>query len=42
MLGRHYLGFEIVKEYCEFAKNRISKVQEDLFKWVDGEVGRDK
>jgi len=38
MLGRHYLGFEIVKEYYEFAKNRISKVQMDLFKWVNGEV----
>ena len=40
MLGRHYLGFEIVKDYYEFAINRISKVQEDLFKWVDGEVWR--
>jgi len=29
-----------VKDYYEFAINRISKVQEDLFKWVDGEVWR--
>ncbi|MEM3667936.1 MAG: site-specific DNA-methyltransferase [Candidatus Micrarchaeaceae archaeon] len=36
MLGRHYLGFEIVKDYCEFAKERISKVQTSLFKWVNG------
>ncbi|MEO0147277.1 MAG: site-specific DNA-methyltransferase [candidate division WOR-3 bacterium] len=37
MLGRHYLGFEIVPEYYEFAKERISKVQMSLFKRIDGE-----
>jgi len=26
MLGRHYLGFEIVKDYYKFAMDRISKV----------------
>ncbi len=26
MLNRHYLGFEIVPEYYEFAKNRLSKL----------------
>lgn len=25
MLGRKYIGFEIVKEYYEFAKKRIEK-----------------
>jgi len=40
MLGRHYLGFEIVPEYYEFAKERISKVQMSLFKWVNGEKWR--
>ncbi len=42
MLGRHYLGFEIVPEYYEFAKERISKVQMSLFKWVNGEKWSDK
>ena len=37
MLGRHYLGFEIVPEYYEFAKERISKVQTSLYKWVNGD-----
>ncbi|MEO0221699.1 MAG: site-specific DNA-methyltransferase, partial [candidate division WOR-3 bacterium] len=37
MLGRHYLGFEIVPEYYEFAKERLSKVQMSLFTWVNGE-----
>ncbi len=32
MLGRRYLGFEIVKDYYKFAKNRISKVQMSMFK----------
>jgi len=31
MLGRHYLGFEIVSEYCEFAKERVNKIQPSLF-----------
>ena len=26
MLGRHYLGFEIVPEYYDFAKERISNL----------------
>jgi len=34
MLGRHYLGFEIVKEYYNFAKERISKTQTDLVEWA--------
>ena len=42
MLRRHYLGFEIVPEYCEFAKERLSKVQMSLFKWVNGEKRSDK
>jgi len=37
MLGRHYLGFEIVPEYYEFARERIAKVQMSLFKWLNGE-----
>ncbi len=37
MFGRHYLGFEIVPEYYEFARERISKVQMSLFKCVNGE-----
>jgi len=36
MLGRHYLGFEIVPEYCDFAKERVSKVQMSLFKYING------
>jgi site-specific DNA-methyltransferase (adenine-specific) len=32
MLGRHFLGFEIVPEYYEFAKKRLSKVQMALFR----------
>ncbi len=36
MLGRHYLGFEIVPQYYEFAKDRLAKVQTSLFKWVNG------
>jgi len=31
-LGRHYLGFEIVPEYYEFAKKRLESVQMSLFK----------
>ncbi|MCM1235258.1 MAG: site-specific DNA-methyltransferase [Ruminococcus flavefaciens] len=27
-LGRHYLGYEIVEEYCQMAKERLSKVDE--------------
>lgn len=30
ILGRHFLGFEIVKEYYEFAKKRILKAQPEL------------
>ena len=26
-LGRHYLGFEIVKEYCWFAQKRIAEIE---------------
>ena len=37
MLGRHYLGFEIVPEYCKFAKERIKNVQMSLFKYINGE-----
>lgn len=25
-LGRHYLGYETVKEYCEIAEERLRKV----------------
>ncbi len=31
MLGRHYLGFEIVPAYIELAQRRLSNVQIDLF-----------
>lgn len=27
-LGRHYVGYEIVTEYCEIAKKRIKKIEE--------------
>lgn len=37
MLGRHYLGFEMVKEYCEFAKKRLANVQMSLFRYVTNE-----
>lgn len=30
MLGRHYLGFEIVKEYCDLARKRLKDVQTDV------------
>jgi len=36
MLGRHYLGFEIVPEYYEFAKERLKKVQTNIYGWIDG------
>jgi len=36
MLGRHYLGFEIVPEYCEFAKQRLSNIQMSLFSYING------
>jgi len=42
MLGRHYLGFEIVKDYYEFAKERISNVQMNLFKWSNDKNGEEK
>ena len=32
MLGRQYMGFEIVEEYCDFARERLSEVQISLFK----------
>ena len=31
MLNRHYLGFEIVPQYVEFAKKRLKNVQKSLF-----------
>ena len=37
MLGRYFLGFEIVPEYCEFAKERVSRIQRTLFRWINGE-----
>ena len=33
MLGRHFLGFEIVPEYCELARERVANVQTSLLKW---------
>lgn len=27
-LGRHYLGYEIVKDYCDIANERLSKVED--------------
>lgn len=36
MLGRHFLGFEIVPQYCEFAKNRVLKASNELFREADG------
>ncbi len=35
ILGRHYLGFEIVPEYYEFAKERLKKVQTNIYEWMD-------
>ncbi|MHC1625726.1 MAG: DNA-methyltransferase [Methanoculleaceae archaeon] len=37
MLGRHCLGFEIVPDYCNFAKERVKNVQMSLFKYTNGE-----
>ena len=34
-LGRSYLGFEIVKDYYDFAKKRVSNVQMSLINWVN-------
>lgn len=31
LLNRHFIGFEIVPEYCEFARKRICELEEDLF-----------
>ena len=42
MLGRHYIGFEIVPEYYEFAKKRLSNVQTNLFKWINGKGREDR
>jgi len=36
MLGRHFLGFEIVPEYCKFAKQRLSNIQMSLFRYING------
>jgi len=36
MLGRHFLGFEIVPEYCKFAKHRLSNIQMSLFSYING------
>lgn len=27
-LGRHYLGYEIVKDYCDIVNERLSKVED--------------
>lgn len=27
-LGRHYLGYEIVKDYCDIANERLSKAED--------------
>jgi site-specific DNA-methyltransferase (adenine-specific) len=44
MLGRHYLGFEIVPQYCQFAKERLSKISSELFREKKGDydVGKGK
>jgi len=31
-LGRHYIGFEISKEYCEIARKRLTNIQLELLK----------
>lgn len=28
-LGRHYLGYETVEEYCKIAEERIAKIKEN-------------
>ena len=39
LLNRHFLGFEIVPEYYEFARDRIKRTERDLFVGAgDGEV----
>jgi len=35
MLGRHYLGFEIVPKYCQFAQERLSKVSRELLRDIE-------
>ena len=40
MLKRHYLGFEIVKEYYEFAKKRLYEIEDNnnsLIKWIEND-----
>ena len=39
MLGRHFLGFEIVPEYCELARERVANVQTSLLKWENSGKG---
>ena len=39
MLGRHFLGFEIVPEYCELARERVANVQTSLLKWENSSKG---
>lgn len=36
LLNRHFIGFEIVPEYCEFAKKRIEEIEVDLFTKKNG------
>ena len=28
--GRHYIGFEIDKEYCNISENRLANTQEEI------------
>ena len=39
MLGRHFLVFEIVPEYCELARERVANVQTSLLKWENSGKG---
>ncbi|MGC8622065.1 MAG: DNA-methyltransferase [Caldisphaera sp.] len=35
MLGRHYIGFEINRDYCKIAKDRIKNTNESLFTFLE-------
>jgi site-specific DNA-methyltransferase (adenine-specific) len=41
ILGRHYLGFEIVPQYCKFAKDRLTKISSGLFREKKGDLNND-
>ena len=36
MTNRKFIGFEIVQDYVNFSKKRLSEVPIGLDKWIDG------